>query len=205
MDRLQPYELAAYEAYCRAGKPGLSLDTNKRLYGLFLHGLSVEDLLAQNPGLGLGAIIKARVDGRWGARRDSYLGELLGGVQSEVRQLAAESFGFMALQLTVFYKKYGEAMKRYLQTGDEKDFAAARAAIPDNIKEQKTVIEMLTRLVEAGKPPAGKGAGDAPTSPLVSVMAGPGASVTVSDGSSGGRRFTPEEADAIRLSVETDK
>ncbi len=202
LDRLQPHELAAYETYRVSGKPDLSPDTNRRLYGLFLHGLKVQALADQNPNLPLGAILKARVDGRWDERREAYIGELLGGVQGEVKQLAAEAFGFLALQLTVFHERYGKAMRRYLQTGDEKDFREAQAAIPTNIREQKTVIEMMTRLLEAGKESKG---GGAPSGPLVSVTAGPGSNVSLAPGEEGdgkSRRFTAEEAEAIRAALE---
>jgi hypothetical protein len=202
LDRLMPHELAAYEDYRAASKPDLSLDTNKRLYGLYLHGLKVQELADMNPAIPFGALIKARVDGRWDERREEYLGELLGGVGREVKQLAAEAVGFLALQLTVFHHRYGQMMRRYLQTGDEKDFLAAKAAIPDSIRDQKTVIEMLARLLEAGKQPkdAPPGAGG----PLVSVHAGPGATVSMSatGEKTEERRFTPEEAEAIRASIE---
>ena len=196
LDRLAPSDVSEYENYCRSGKPDLSLELNQRLFGLYLSGMTIQDMKELNPGLSTGALIKARVDGRWDDRRDSHLGELLGNTASRVKQGAAEALGFMLLQMQCMQKKHGEAMKRYLQTGDEKDLKGT-GMVPDSIRDQKTIIESIARLLEAGK------SKDSSSVPLVSVTAAPGSNVTLSAGEDGGRHsFTSEEADAIRKHLE---
>ncbi len=87
-------------------------------------------------------------------------------------------------------------LKQYLQTGDPADLGAFRVT---SLGQMKTIFESIARLLDAGK---GKGGNDG--APLVQVTAGQGASVTVSPGSPGGidRRFTAEEADAIRAHLD---
>jgi hypothetical protein len=197
LDRLLPSDLSEYERYCRSGKPDLSPETNKRLFELYLNGMSIQDMLSLNPGLNLGLLLKARVDGRWDERRDAYLGELLGGVTGRVKQMAAEALGFMTLQLGVMHKKHGMAMKKFMQTGDPKDLQGS-GLVPDSIRDQKTIIEAISRLLEAGKPAKGGEGG-----PLVAVTAAPGSSVTLTASEGTSRHvFTAEEADAIRSHLE---
>jgi hypothetical protein len=198
LDRLAPMEVREYELYCRSGKPELSPDVNKRLYGLYLNGLTIQNMQELNPAFPLGALIQARVSGRWDERKEAYLGELLGDVAVRTKQMAAEALGFMALQMTVMHRKHGEAMKRYLQTGDEKDLRGS-GLVPDSIRDQKTIIEAISRLLDAGK---GKGTSGDGASPLVSVNVAPGSSVSLS-AEDGARRITPEEADAIRAHIES--
>lgn len=193
LDRLQPAEVLEYEKQCRSGKPDLSLDVNKRLYELFLNGMSLANMIELNPGFTQGMLLKARVDGRWDERRDAYLGELLGGVPARVKQMAAEALGFMTLQLSVAHKMHGEKMRRYLQTGDPKDLGEL---VPSSFRDYKSVIESITRLLDAGKPKGGEGS----VSPVNLTVNAPGGSVNVQEGP--GRRFTAEEADAIRASIE---
>lgn len=188
LDRLSAGDVVEYQKYCDSGKPNLSLDTNKRLYELYVSGLSVDDMLALNTALPRGAVLKARVDGRWDERRDAYLGELLGETAPRLRQMAAESLGFMHLLLSVAMKEHGTKLKRYIQTGDPKDLGDFRIT---SLGQMKTIFESIARLLDAGK---SKGEG----APLVQVTAGQGASVTVGSADGTGRRFTPEEADAIR-------
>lgn len=189
LDRLSAGDVVEYQKYCDSGKPNLSLDTNKRLYELYVSGLSVDDMLALNTALPRGAVLKARVDGRWDERRDAYLGELLGETAPRLRQMAAESLGFMHLLLSVAMKEHGTKLKRYIQTGDPKDLGDFRIT---SLGQMKTIFESIARLLDAGKTKGGEGA------PLVQVNAGQGASVTVGSADGTGRRFTPEEADAIR-------
>ncbi len=196
IDRLTAQDLTEYERYCQGNKPNLSPDVNKRLYELYLNGMSVDDMQALNPGLPRGAILKARVDGRWDERRDVYLGEILADVPGRMKQLAAESLGFMSLMLAVAHKEQGEALKLYLQTGDAKHLGDFRIK---SFGQYKQVIEAISRLLEAGK---GKGGENA--APLVNVVAQPGSNVSLSPGTEGteSKRMTPAQADAIRAALE---
>ena len=66
-----------------------------------------------------------------------------------------------------------------------------------SLGQMKTIFESIARLLDAGKDKGGSGG-----TALVQVNAGPGANVTLSQGSDQSRRFTPEEADAIRAHLD---
>ena len=192
LDVLQPAEIQEYERHCRSGKADLSPDVNKRLYELYLNGLSIQNIMELNPGFNSGQIVKARVDGRWDERKSKYLGEILGDVPARMRQLAAESLGFMSLLLNVAHKEHGLSLRKYLQTGNPKDLGEFRIT---NFKQYQAVIDSVSTLLEAGK-----GRGPEAT-PLVNVNVSAGASVSVDDGE-GGHKFTSDEADALREMLE---
>lgn len=196
LERLNSDEVLEYENYCNSGQPLLSIDTNKKLYGLYLTGMTLKNILDLNPGLSIGVLLKARVDGRWDERRDVYLNELLGDMPTKIRQMASEALGFMTLQLAVAHKMHGEKMRLYLQTGDPNDLGEL---VPKNFRDYRSVIESISRLLDAGK---SKG-GESSSSPIVNVTASAGSSVTIEEGSGKvSRRFSPEDADAIRAYLE---
>jgi hypothetical protein len=196
LDRLTPTEMTEYERHVRLKHADLSPDTNKRLYELFINGVSINAMMEMNRALTLGSIIKARVDGRWGARRDVYLGEILGQVPQQMRQLAAESLGFMMLQLTAFHKQHSQNLMRYIQTGNPADLKGSGLT---SLKEYSRLIETIKNLTDASS-------GGRKDGPLVGVTVSPGANAVFSTGEDSGsqdRRFTPEQADRIREVIES--
>jgi hypothetical protein len=188
LERLTANEQMELDRYVRANRPSLSLDTSKRLYELFLHGLSMEEICSLNPTLPTGAVIKARVDGRWDERREVYLGELLGETSTRLKQTGAEAVQFMSLLLAAAHKEHGEKLKKYLQTGNPDDLGGLRIT---SFKGYKDVIDSLAKLIGGQK-----GAS------AVTVNVGADGSGSVSDSSGSVTRWSPEEADAIRAAIE---
>lgn len=144
-----------------------------------------------NKGLSRGVVLKARVDGLWDERREVYLSELMSNAQDRVKLIALESVNFQGLLLAATHKKYGDRLKRYLQTGNEAELGTGMFV--DSIKQYKDVVEMLTKITGQDKKNAAQGSG------TVSVNVTPGEGGTPTNVSV---RWTPEQADAIRAVLE---
>lgn len=147
---LQPRELAAYRAWAGLKQPRLSPDNQVRLYALFLKGESCDDIVRLNRGYSLGQICQARVENEWDKRRDEYLQDLFAGVRSILQQSTMESVRFISDQLAAVHKKFGESARRYVQSGDDKDFNTFGI---DDIRSYKNAVETLQKITGQEKKP----------------------------------------------------
>lgn len=146
LEKLTADEHIALSRHEQANKPCLSPDFSAKLYSLFLRGLSCSDIVGINPGLTLGQVIKARVDGDWDQKREEYLTELLVSSNEKLQQTAAESLDFLSLLLAVCHKQQGEKLKKYLATGNSDELGGLQIT---NMKGYAQVIETLARLIGA--------------------------------------------------------
>ncbi len=151
-DILTETERIGLAAYRKQGSQmRLSADTQLRLYALFLAGHSCQEIQGLNKAFSLGQILTARLEGKWDQRRTEYLDSLFTTVRSRVQQATLESIGFITDQLAAVHKHYGEKAKRYLQSGDIKDFDGFGA---EDIKGYKVLIESLQKITGTEKSPS---------------------------------------------------
>jgi hypothetical protein len=146
LERFTVDEQVAYDKFLRSGKARVSVDFNKRLYELYLRGLGCDAIAVLNPGLSLGMVCCARVDGRWDERRDQYTAELLSETNGLLRQTAAEALQFLSLVLAVAHREHGEKLKKYLASGNPDDLGDFRI---ESFGNYKSVIETVAKLVGA--------------------------------------------------------
>jgi hypothetical protein len=146
-------ELAAYRLYSRLGQPRLSPSLQEQFFQLFLQGKTCEEIVRLNKGYSLAQIVTARIEGDWDAIRDEYIQNLLATSRGRYQQATLESVQFMADILAVANKKFGDAARLYLQTGDEKYLKHFQI---ENIHQYKQIIEILQKLtgVDQQKPPS---------------------------------------------------
>lgn len=150
--RLTARELAAYRWYTRGGQPRLSPSLQEQFFQLHLQGKTTEEIVRLNKGYTLAQIVTARVEGDWDAVRDLYIQDLLQSSRGRYQQATLESVQFLADILAAANKKYGDAAKLYLQTGDEKHLKGFDI---NSIGQYKAVVEILQKLtgVDQQKPP----------------------------------------------------
>ncbi|WNM70313.1 hypothetical protein [Myxococcus phage Mx1] len=142
-----------------------------KMYQLFLAGHTCEEISRINENrFPLGLILHSRIRFEWDRRRDEYLGHLFDDVAGVMRQRQVESALFLADLLAVAHREYGDKLKKYLQTGDEKD-------LPKNFKI--TSITMYKMTVDALMKVTGQDKPKSDGQPLVQIHA---QNVGVSDG-----------------------
>ncbi len=142
-DVLNDTERVALLAYRREPQLRLSQDTQMRMFTLFLAGHSAAEIQSLNKQFSLGQILTARLEGNWDRRRREHIESLYANVLSRIQQTTVESVGFLADQMSAVHKNFGEKARKYLQSGDPKDFDDFGI---DGIKNYKAAIEAWQKL-----------------------------------------------------------
>lgn len=147
-DVLNDRERIALIAYRRGPAMRLSAETQIKLYSLFLSGHSCSEIQELNKAFSLGQILVARMEGEWDRRRKEHLDSLFENVRSRVQQTTLESVSFIADQIAAVHKMHGDKAKKYLVSGDPKDFDDFGAG---DIKGYKVLIEALQKITGTEK------------------------------------------------------
>lgn len=137
-------EKEALERYIGRGKPQLATETAMSFFGLFLNGYGVDEIHRMNPAFPVEAIHWARLRFDWDGKREKYLGQLHEKIISKVTKAQLETTNLMTDMLTVTTKKYGDKLKRYLQTGNEKDLGGAIEV--DSIGQLLKLVDGLQKI-----------------------------------------------------------
>lgn len=166
-------EKQAYKDHMKAGKPPVSPTINAQLFNLFLAGHTCQEIVKINPNLGLGMVVRARIEGMWDERRRVLTAELLDGVKEVAFRAQADSIKFVGDLLTAAHRHIGEKVQRYIQTGDEEHIKDVGI---HSLKQYKEIVELLLKLTgQDGKREVklkGEGAGGTLTgAPVVTVEA----------------------------------
>lgn len=126
----------------------LAPSLQEQLFQLYLNGKSLSEIRALNPHVMLGQVVDAAVTGKWHQLRQEYLGALQQRAAERLRQIACEAVDHLADEMAATHKLRGEAIKRYLQTGDESDLGGVSLC---GIKQYKDVAELLLKLTGQDK------------------------------------------------------
>ena len=141
--RLTPRELGAYQFTIRHRMAKLSPDLQARLFALFIQGTDCVEIARLNPGITLGQIVEARVEGHWDEKRQEHLESLLGETRTRLQQITMESVEFLTNQIAAAHRLHGDKIKRYLQTGNPDDLGAFSI---HGFKAYREAIELLKTL-----------------------------------------------------------
>lgn len=111
--------------------------------GLFLQGKSCEEIRRLNPGFSLGAIVAARLSGKWDEQRTKHLTELQEQTKGRVQQSVLETVDVMCDLLAAKNKLYRDKVLKFIQTGDEEYLRGLDVA---GLKGYKEIAEALMKL-----------------------------------------------------------
>lgn len=117
------------------------------MFGLFLQGYSTEEILRLNPNygsIGLGLIVRARIEHEWDRLRDEYIGDLMLTVRQTVEKATLESIQFAADGMAVYRKLVGDRFKRFLQTGNPEDLGDLKDMSFKTYKDLSAILRELT-------------------------------------------------------------
>ena len=92
----------------------IDLDTNKDIHRL-------------NKAFPYEAILWARVQYHWDDQKDNYIINLQSAVHDKVLKAQLETTNLLSDLLVATNKRYGDKIKRYIQTGDEKELEGVMA------------------------------------------------------------------------------
>ena len=168
---LSPAEKKIYQDWQEnKSKPSISPATAAKLFGLFVHGISCQEIVNINtPAFCIEQVLEARVRDGWDEKRRSYTDDLYAGVLNNVRQVQVESIQFVSDMLAAAHKHHGNKLRRYLQNGDEKELDGMSV---DSFRTYKSVAETLLKLTgqDKDKTPIDKRLPDQPSSTGVHIQ-----------------------------------
>lgn len=141
---LSEKDLATLNAYVAAGGYPLSPDTAAKIYELFLNGSDAHEIHRINPAFPLGGILDAQVRYRWTETREKYASELQVKVRDKVMNVQLQTTDLMADIMSAARKKYGDKLKKFIQSGDEKDLDGVLNV--GSIKELVKITEGLLKV-----------------------------------------------------------
>lgn len=136
-------EVFAYNYWLESKKPSLAPSLNLKLFELYLNGSSCAEIQKLNPALDLGTIVSARLQGLWDHRRDEYLDSLLENTSLRVKQATLESAVLICDMLAAANKLHGQKLRKFLQTGDERELGALGI---DSLRDFKQAVEIMQKL-----------------------------------------------------------
>lgn len=147
-DLLPADERSAYDDFKESGKHGLGPTLSLSLFELYVNGKSVRDIQKQNQVYTLGQVVDAKVRYDWDRERELYLSELHSKARARILQTQMESADFIADVMAATHKKYGGAIKEYLQTGNE---SALKGFDLGSIMQYNKAIEGLLKITGQDK------------------------------------------------------
>ena len=118
---LNERESAALARLGDAAERRLSPASAAQFFSLFLQGYSCEEIAKQNQNLGsmgLGLIVRARMEYGWDAERDKHARDLMSAAKLGLQKATMEAIQFASDGMSVFHKLVGDRFRKYLQTGD---------------------------------------------------------------------------------------
>lgn len=189
VDLLAPFSQRERDAYAKH-MAGLKAGTEKplssvrigQMYELFLVGGTTIDVARANPGILLGAIVRAAVEEDWHQRRQDYISGLLGAITERTIQVQSEAVVFIGKLLAATHRCHEAKLDAYLQTNDPKDLADLTLAV-GSIEQYRKILELMLKLTGQDKakqpydpkdPPKDVGEGSSPTITIGGGIGPPG-------------------------------
>jgi hypothetical protein len=94
-----------------------------------LNGYAAHEIQRLNKPFKLGQILDAQIRYKWSARRDKYSMDLQDSVVPLARKAQLETTELYSNMLVAANKLHGDKLKRYIQSGDEKDLDGALSIV----------------------------------------------------------------------------
>lgn len=146
---LSAEDLQLLRDYKESGKPRISPKVTSGFFELFLNGSSTKEIHQLNNTMPYGGILWARVDEKWDIQREEYIRDLTLGIREKMLKAQTETAGLLTDMLTAANKQHGVKIKKFIQTGDEKDLGNAMSIT--SIQSLMKVVEGLQKLTGQDK------------------------------------------------------
>lgn len=142
---LSERERQAYKYFVKNEVRGLTEQTQEQLFAIFMRGSTCEDIRRLFPIYNLGQIVAARVMWDWDARKGAEVKQLQTEVPAKVETVHLETQEFLGNLLHATNKKWGDALRMYIATGEEGHLIKAGVPIPKTVKELRDLTELYMK------------------------------------------------------------
>ncbi len=139
-------ELRAYRYFVDKNQPSVSDDKAEELFALYQRGSSCEEIRRLFPQFGLGQVVALRVMNDWDSRRTTEIDTIRREVPAKVATAQMETQEFLANLLHASNKRFNDALKLYIATGNTQYLVDAKVPIPGNFKELDALVTLYMKI-----------------------------------------------------------
>jgi hypothetical protein len=136
-------DITALAEYAATGGHPLSPDIAAKFFGLFLNGSDAHEIQRLNKAFKLGQILDAQVRYKWSEQREKYSIELQSRAAGLAMKAQLETTELMSNLLAAANRQHGDKLKKFIQTGDEKDLDGALS-----VASIKTLLDVVDGLLK---------------------------------------------------------
>jgi hypothetical protein len=137
-------ECSVLEKYIKGGGHELHTDTVTKFFELFLNGSDCKEIHRLNTPFPLEAILWARVKYHWDTQKDEYVIQKQLMIRDKVMKAQLEATDLIADMLVVARKEHGDRLKKYIQTGNDKDLGGAMKI--ESLQSLMKTVESLLKI-----------------------------------------------------------
>lgn len=130
--------------YIGKKKPEIALVTAQKFFELFLGGEAVEEIHRLNPTFPMAAINWLRIKYDWDETKSKHMVALQRQVADKVLKAQLEATSLYSDLISATVRRYGDKIKKYLQTGDEKELGDSIAI--DSLFQFTKTVEALQKV-----------------------------------------------------------
>jgi len=140
---LPPEDVIILTEYAASGGLPLAPDAAAKFLQLFLNGSDAHEIQRLNKPFKIGQILDAQVRYKWSERRDKYSMDLQDRVVDQARNAQLQTTELMSNMLVAANKQHSDKLKKYIQSGDEKDLDGAL-----NIESLQSLLKITEGLLK---------------------------------------------------------
>jgi hypothetical protein len=118
---LSPEDQSVLAAFAASGALPLAPATAAQFLELYLNGCNAQEIQRLNKPFKLGQILDAQIRYKWSEQRDKLSMDLQARAVENVRKAQLDATELMSNMLVAANKQHGDKLKKYIQSGDEKD------------------------------------------------------------------------------------
>ncbi len=142
---LSDRERAAYKYFVQNEVRGVPEGNQEEMFRLFQRGSTCEEIRRLFPHFSLGQVVAARVMWNWDERKGHEVKTLKEEVPAKVETAQLETVDFLANLLHATNKKWSDALRKYIATGDQTHLDAAGVPLPKTMKELRDLTELYMK------------------------------------------------------------
>jgi len=143
---LNERELNAYKHFVNSGQKPIAEDKADELFKLYMRGQTTLEIQRLFPQYSHSQVVASRVMAAWDERKEIEVRNLQTEVPTKVETTSLETQEFLSNLLHASHKRFNDALKRYIATGDVKALEEAGVPLPTSFKELSAVIDMYMKI-----------------------------------------------------------
>jgi len=146
LSKLSDKELAQWKFFRKSNQNEISPDICDQMFRLFQRGSSCDEIRRIFGSYSISQIVAARVMHDWDVRKDIEVENIKVEVPAKTEVTQLEMQEFLANILTASHRKFNDALKLYIATGDATHLDKAGVPMPKNTRELKEIVEMYMKV-----------------------------------------------------------